>query len=564
MSSILKVDTIQDQSGNNIINESNNVITIGASGDTITVPAGATVSGFTSAGIDDNATSTAITISSAEDVTFTEDIKLADNKIAIFGAGSDLQIFHSATSGNSFIKDVGTGALILGSDGTKILLQKTDGENMGVFNTDGSVDLYHNNAKKFETTATGATVTGNITATGNLTTLGIDDNATSTAITINSSEQVEFTAGTVSLPAITTTGDVNTGIFFPAADTIAFAEGGAEAMRIDSSGNLSIGHTTSGGAKLAICDGANAQIQFFPEISTDTNLIQHYDPTASAYMASDNRASEYLFKIGTAEKMRIDSSGNLLVGTTSTTPATGTSNGNLISSIGRNQFSSNSDTLELNRHGSNGIILSLRKDGTRVGSIGVVNNDNPFFQGNATNHGGLQCGTNTILPVKNSSNSDNTIDLGQSDIRWKDIYLSGGIKLGGTGTANKLDDYEEGTWTPVVNTASGFSTGATNYSGSTAPRYTKIGDRVFLQAQVQMGNSSGNVALDDSITMTGLPFTPADTERNTVTEYRYNTNVAYMTSFLLASGAVQSIVRFLKGTSQRNGGAINININYRV
>ena len=80
MSSILKVDTIQDQSGNNIINESGNVITIGASGDTITVPAGATVSGFTSAGIDDNATSTAITISSDEDVTFTEDILLGDIK----------------------------------------------------------------------------------------------------------------------------------------------------------------------------------------------------------------------------------------------------------------------------------------------------------------------------------------------------------------------------------------------------------------------------------------------------------------------------------------------------
>ena len=79
-----------------------------------------------------------------------------------------------------------------------------------------------------------------------------------------------------------------------------------------------------------------------------------------------------------------------------------------------------------------------------------------------------------------------------------------------------------------------------------------------------MGNSSGNVALDDSITMTGLPFTPSDIERNTVTEYRFNNNVAYMTSILLASGAVQSIVRFIKGTSQRNGGAINININYRV
>jgi hypothetical protein len=68
MASILKVDTIQDQTGNNIISENANVITIGASGDTITVPAGVTVSGFTSAGIDDNATSTAITIDSFERV----------------------------------------------------------------------------------------------------------------------------------------------------------------------------------------------------------------------------------------------------------------------------------------------------------------------------------------------------------------------------------------------------------------------------------------------------------------------------------------------------------------
>jgi hypothetical protein len=90
-------------------------------------------------------------------------------------------------------------------------------------------------------------------------------------------------------------------------------------MSIDSSGAVSIGHSTSGGSKFAVCDGANAQIQFFTEISTDTNLIQHYDPTASAYMASDNRASEYLFKIGTAEKLRIGTSGRFHTNT-STSP----------------------------------------------------------------------------------------------------------------------------------------------------------------------------------------------------------------------------------------------------
>ena len=53
-------------------------------------------------------------------------------------------------------------------------------------------------------------------------------------------------AGSAAAPAISPTGDTNTGIFFPAADTIAFAEGGAEAMRIDSSGNVGVGVTSTG------------------------------------------------------------------------------------------------------------------------------------------------------------------------------------------------------------------------------------------------------------------------------------------------------------------------------
>jgi hypothetical protein len=61
-------------------------------------------------------------------------------------------------------------------------------------------------------------------------------------------------AGTVSAPVYSTTGDLNTGIFFPAADTIALAEGGAEAMRINSSGNVGIG-TTSPQGKLDVSDG---------------------------------------------------------------------------------------------------------------------------------------------------------------------------------------------------------------------------------------------------------------------------------------------------------------------
>ena len=63
--------------------------------------------------------------------------------------------------------------------------------------------------------------------------------------------QVQLGAGTAAAPALSTTGDTNTGIFFPAADTIAFSEGGAESMRIDSSGNVGIG-TSSPGSTLDV------------------------------------------------------------------------------------------------------------------------------------------------------------------------------------------------------------------------------------------------------------------------------------------------------------------------
>ena len=215
---------------------------------------------------------------------------------------------------------------------------------------------------------------------------------------------------------------------------------------------------------------------------------------------------------------------------------------------------------------TDGDIVQFLKDTTKVGSIfsrsGVVSGIilDPRAGGN-----GLLGQTGAIIPVdETQTREDNATDLGNSTYRWKDLYLGGGLYVGGTASANYLDDYEEGSWTPTVNTANGFSPGATNYTGTSAPRYTKIGNRVFLQCQVQMGNSSGNVALDDSITMTNLPFTPADVERNTVTEYRYNNNCAYMTSFLTATPSIISIVRFIKGTILRNGGSINININYTV
>jgi hypothetical protein len=65
------------------------------------------------------------------------------------------------------------------------------------------------------------------------------------ALRINSNAQVEFNLGSVSLPSITAAGDINTGIFFPAADTIAFTEGGTESARIDGNANFMIATSTA-------------------------------------------------------------------------------------------------------------------------------------------------------------------------------------------------------------------------------------------------------------------------------------------------------------------------------
>ena len=90
--------------------------------------------------------------------------------------------------------------------------------------------------------------------------------------------------------------------------------------------------------------------------------------------------------------------------------------------------------------------------------------------------------------------TDNTVDLGASSTRFKDIYLSGGAFLGGTGSANKLEDYEEGTFTLAV--SSGFTLDAT-FSQS----YRKIGDivHVFISFQADVTNGTECV-------LTGLPF----------------------------------------------------------
>ena len=102
------------------------------------------------------------------------------------------------------------------------------------------------------------TSSGLVTSADNSGSLQLATNNGTTAVTIDTNQRAAFVAGTAALPAITTTGDTNTGIFFPAADTTAFTEGGTEAMRIVSSGAVGIATTSPATyGQLAVRAGVN-------------------------------------------------------------------------------------------------------------------------------------------------------------------------------------------------------------------------------------------------------------------------------------------------------------------
>jgi hypothetical protein len=220
-------------------------------------------------------------------------------------------------------------------------------------------------------------VTGaNVSGTANVSTLVVTGNQTSlgnVAITGNISANIAtFGAGSNTAPAITTTGDTNTGIFFPAADTIAFSEGGTEAMRLDSAGNMGLGVTPSAWGSTyrmqqigltASIGGRTAASQAYLSANWYTDGTNNrYITSAAATQYQQDAGVHYWFTAasGTAgntisftQAMTLDASGNLGIGTTS--PAypldvvansnawTGNLRGRSADNIGYLRFSSNNN-----------------------------------------------------------------------------------------------------------------------------------------------------------------------------------------------------------------------------
>ena len=159
------------------------------------------------------------------------------------------------------------------------------------------------------------------------------------------------------------------------------------------------------------------------------------------------------------------------------------------------------NTAVFERLTSDGDIIRFEKDNTTVGKIGVTSLR--MFVGTGDTGLFFNDQTDQIQPWNTSTNSarDTAIDLGTTDRRFKDLYLSGGVFLGGTSTAHKLDDYEEGTWTPALD-----SNSTTTYSNQTG-WYKKIGNTVYLYFSISL-TSKGDIS-GSYTRISGLPFSTA-------------------------------------------------------
>jgi hypothetical protein len=244
-------------------------------------------------------------------MTTSADINFGDNDKAVFGAGSDLQIYHDGS--NSYIDDAGTGELLIrGSAVTRI--QSYIGEDMIVGVTNGPANLYYDAAKKLATTSTGIDVTGSVTAdgltvTGTLGNWSVDTQGAVQTFTRASANYIRASN---------------------ASGALRFDTGGSNArLNIASNGDISFYEDTGTTEKL-LWDASQERLEIDTSTAkalilernggTDANISIEFNCATNDWYAGTNPANN--FAIGTSldqtnAPFQIDSSGNVGIGTAS-------------------------------------------------------------------------------------------------------------------------------------------------------------------------------------------------------------------------------------------------------
>ena len=484
--------------------------------------------------------------------TMTGDLSLGDGVKATFGASDDLQIYHDGST--SYIDDSGTGNLVIKSEDFYVYGSATLEPKIRAI-TNAEVGLYYNGSEKLATTATGVDVTGTVTADG-LTVDGggtIQSNASSSVPTLTLKDtdtaiSVGQSLGRLSFSSADNSPDaagerayikglLEDGGTAYGLELGAMVSGGSPAKRlsVSGSGDVHLYEDTGTTAKF-VWDASEEQLSLTGSVSGKVPFRTYsggYSADYNSYSAEEGfqvmsyqsvggspytKTSDLIANAdGTApsemrlltksngssnptERLRIDSLGNLLVGTTTANLHTTSTEQGARLYDGGIITSGNGTCAYFNRITTDGTILDLRKDGSTVGSIGSYYTD--FYVGKGDTGLSFSSVNNRITPsnVDTGGFVNGAIDLGYSGGRFKDLYLSGGVYLGGTGAANKLDDYEEGVWTP---NAGGLTLNYSNIVSSGT--YTKIGNTVYIKGSITWDTVNAG---SGASYLAGLPFVP--------------------------------------------------------
>ena len=402
--------------------------------------------------------------------TFTGDVNLGTNSKAVFGDFDNLEIYSDGT--HSYIDEVGSGALYIKA--STLQMVSPNDELLFVAQENAGAYLYYDNVSKIGTTADGVSIHGDLVVDSN--TLYV--NSTTNRVGINT-ETPDYDL------EISGSAQIAGGDFILRSDS---NDADTQSIRFENAGD----------------DSRSAYIR----ADYDTNSSGNAISLVLGTNPSTNDGSD---------RVTITDTGTVLIGKSELNFGnTVDHDGHAINKDAFHQQSNERSCASFNRRGNAGAILDFYQDAGIVGNIGTFASDLTI----GTTDVGVRFDDNAsaYIPWNTNSNSatDATIDLGASTARYKDLYLSGGVNFGGAvnsngnvSSSNTLDDYEEGTWTPVLHgQAAPFADATFTLEDA---HYTKIGNICHAHMEisnVSKGSMNGNVVIE------GFPFSNAGKMQN--------------------------------------------------